>query len=74
MGGYKALYYGYMSAVSKETASTANATCGLPREDAWNMLREPLHSDMPWPGFLFGQTPASVWYWCADQVLEPFYM
>ena len=24
--------------------------------------------DMPWPGFLLGQTPASIWYWCADQV------
>ena len=20
------------------------------------------------PGFLLGQTPASIWYWCADQV------
>ena len=57
-----------MSSVSNETASTPNATCGLPREDAWNMLREPLHSDMPWPAFLLGQTPASIWYWCADQV------
>ena len=32
------------------------------------MLREPVNSDMPWPAFLLGQTPASIWYWCADQV------
>ena len=24
---------------------------------------------MPWPGFFFGQTPASIWYWCADQMM-----
>ena len=23
--------------------------------------REAQHSDMPWPGFLLGQTPASIW-------------
>ena len=32
------------------------------------MLRNPVDSDMPWPAFLLGQTPASIWYWCADQV------
>ncbi|KAF4119114.1 hypothetical protein G5714_001165 [Onychostoma macrolepis] len=25
--------------------------------------------DLPWPAFLLGQTPASIWYWCADQVI-----
>ena len=46
-----------------------NITCrGVPRPDSFVMLRDPGHSDMPWPGFLLGQTPASVWYWCADQV------
>lgn len=34
------------------------------------MLRDPLKSDIPWPGFIFGQSIASVWYWCADQVLR----
>jgi len=32
------------------------------------MLREPTDPDVPWPAFLFGQTPASIWYWCTDQV------
>ena len=31
--------------------------------------RAPIGSDMPWPGFLLGQTPASIWYWCADQIM-----
>ena len=43
-------------------------TCGVPKSDSWVILREPVGSDMPWPGFIFGQTPASIWYWCADQV------
>ena len=42
--------------------------CGLPVNDAWTMLREPSDPEMPWPGFIFGQTAASLWYWCADQV------
>ncbi|CAH8523458.1 unnamed protein product [Schistosoma bovis] len=24
---------------------------------------------MPWLGFLLGQTPASIWYWCTDQMM-----
>ena len=50
------------------TNPATNSTCGLPNYDSWQMLRAPWGSDMPWPGFLFGQTPASIWYWCADQV------
>ncbi|MPC42544.1 Sodium/glucose cotransporter 4 [Portunus trituberculatus] len=48
-----------------------NSTCGLPRVDSWRMLRDadPSVSDMPWPAFLMGQMPASIWYWCADQVM-----
>ena len=46
-----------------------NTTCGVPRYDSWQMLRSPVGSDIPWPGFLFGQTPASIWYWCADQMM-----
>ena len=57
-----------MNAMSKEVIA-GNVTCGgVPRADSFVMLRDPGHSDMPWPGFLLGQTPASIWYWCADQV------
>jgi len=32
------------------------------------MLRSVDDDYMPWLGFLLGQTPGSIWYWCADQV------
>jgi len=71
VGGWTQLQHQYMLAVPNVTfvSPRDNSTCGLPRQDAWQILREPLHSDMPWPGFLFGQTPASIWYWCADQMM-----
>ena len=47
----------------------SNETCGVPGTDSWQILRAPIGSDMPWPGFLLGQTPASIWYWCADQIM-----
>ena len=64
VGGWTQLQHQYMLAVPNVTfvSPRDNSTCGLPRQDAWQILREPLHSDMPWPGFLFGQTPASIWY------------
>ena len=65
-------------AVSNDTLYS-NSSCGRPREDSFVMLRDPINSDMPWAGFIFGQTIASIWYWCADQVSfvpfsEIFYM
>jgi len=71
VGGWDQLKTKYMTSVPNITYVNPNnnGTCGLPRDDAWTILREPLHSDMPWPGFLLGQTPASIWYWCADQMM-----
>ncbi|KAK3734817.1 hypothetical protein QZH41_009688, partial [Actinostola sp. cb2023] len=68
IGGYGALRSKYMQAMSNDTLFT-NSSCGRPPHDAFTMLREPLKSDIPWPGFLLGQSIASVWYWCADQVI-----
>ncbi|KAF3857159.1 hypothetical protein F7725_009018 [Dissostichus mawsoni] len=51
---------------------TYSASCHLhlhPKPDALKILRGPRDPDLPWPGFLLGQTPASIWYWCADQVI-----
>ena len=56
-----------MTAIATD-ARNSNTTCGYPRADSFQLLRDPVNSDMPWAGFLFGQTPASIWYWCADQV------
>ncbi|XP_069683769.1 sodium/mannose cotransporter SLC5A10-like isoform X1 [Periplaneta americana] len=67
VGGWQELTVRYLQAVPNETFP--NATCGIPRQDSWIMLRDPINSDMPWPAFLLGQTPASIWYWCADQLM-----
>lgn len=40
-----------------------------PKPNSLKILRGPNDPDLPWPGFLLGQTPASLWYWCADQVI-----
>ena len=71
VGGWDQLQTKYMTAVANVTwvNPNTNDTCGLPRGDAWTILRDPVTSDMPWPGFLMGQTPASIWYWCADQMM-----
>ncbi|KAA0189139.1 Sodium/myo-inositol cotransporter [Fasciolopsis buskii] len=47
----------------------ARLKCGLPSPKAFRLLREINDPDMPWLGFLLGQTPASIWYWCADQMM-----
>jgi len=69
VGGYSSLYHQYLEAIPNTTLINPNDTCGYPRQDSWFMLRNAAGSDMPWPGFLFGQTPASIWYWCADQMM-----
>uniref|UniRef100_A0A8C9F450 Sodium/myo-inositol cotransporter 2 n=1 Tax=Pavo cristatus TaxID=9049 RepID=A0A8C9F450_PAVCR len=47
-------------------------SCGLPREDAFHIFRDPVNSDLPWPGVLVGMTIPSLWYWCTDQVCHCF--
>ncbi|XP_037784775.1 sodium/glucose cotransporter 5-like [Penaeus monodon] len=70
VGGYSELQTKYLASIPEKLLS--NSTCGLPRVDSWRMLRDAdtSVSDMPWPGFLLGQIPASIWYWCADQVFS----
>ncbi|XP_051869406.1 sodium/myo-inositol cotransporter-like [Pristis pectinata] len=76
VGGFEELRRRYMLASPNVTAiitsfnlSSTNTCCIHPKEDSLKMLREPTDEDIPWPGFLLGQTPASGWYWCADQVI-----
>ena len=33
------------------------------------MLRGISDPEMPWLGFILGQTPATIWYWCSDQMM-----
>ncbi|XP_077439896.1 sodium/glucose cotransporter 4 isoform X2 [Vanacampus margaritifer] len=66
VGWYEGLTEVYMSSVP--TATVANATCHLPRHDAFHMFRDPVTSDLPWPGLIFGLTVIATWVWCTDQV------
>ncbi|XP_038046869.1 sodium/glucose cotransporter 4-like isoform X2 [Patiria miniata] len=68
VGGYEGLKEKYMEAIPEETLYS-NSTCGIPRSDSWQMLRDPVNSDIPWAGFIFGQTWSTLWYWCADQMI-----
>jgi hypothetical protein len=73
VGGYSGLKEKYMQAMSNDTLYS-NSTCGRPRPDSFFMLRDPINSDIPWPGFIIGETIISIWYWCADQVNLTFYL
>ncbi|XP_066936601.1 sodium/mannose cotransporter SLC5A10-like isoform X2 [Clytia hemisphaerica] len=68
IGWYSGLRAKYPNAMADEVL-LGNTTCGIPRHDSFRLLRDPIDSDLPWPGFMFGQTSASIWYWCADQVI-----
>ncbi|XP_051284295.1 sodium/myo-inositol cotransporter [Dicentrarchus labrax] len=79
VGGLEGMRTKYMQATPNITAillSSSNLTFSEsclhhlnPKPDALKILRGPRDPDLPWPGFLLGQTPASIWYWCADQVI-----
>lgn len=75
IGSYENLYVEYMKptiprVVGNFSAALATSIneCGKPNPKAFQMLRDIDDPDMPWLGFILGQTPASIWYWCSDQV------
>ncbi|XP_078000613.1 sodium/glucose cotransporter 4-like [Glandiceps talaboti] len=68
VGGFQGLHEGYMAATPNTTLS-GETSCGYPRNDSLSMLRDASDDVLPWQGFFFGQTTASIWYWCADQVI-----
>ncbi|XP_068100394.1 sodium/myo-inositol cotransporter 2 isoform X2 [Hyperolius riggenbachi] len=67
IGGLGQLEAKYFAAIPSNRIM--NSSCGLPREDAFHIFRDPVHSDLPWPGVLVGMTIPSIWYWCTDQVI-----
>uniref|UniRef100_A0A1I8HTK1 Sodium/glucose cotransporter 4 n=1 Tax=Macrostomum lignano TaxID=282301 RepID=A0A1I8HTK1_9PLAT len=74
IGGISGLIEKYPRAIANSSfhgnATNVNSTasrCGIPSEYSFTLLRPINDPDMPWLGFLLGQTPASIWYWCADQ-------
>ena len=69
VGGFQGLLEKYPQAVpGNVSAIVVNSTCHWPDRQAFRMLRDADDPYMPWLGFLLGQTPGSIWYWCADQV------
>ncbi|XP_053185009.1 sodium/myo-inositol cotransporter [Scomber japonicus] len=76
VGGLDGVRTKYMQAVPNVSAIIATGnfsyspSCRIePKPNSLRILRGPLDEDIPWPGFILGQTPASIWYWCADQVI-----
>nr|KAG5694949.1 hypothetical protein BaRGS_031232 [Batillaria attramentaria] len=70
VGGFSGLLEKYPQAVpTNVSAIVVNTTCHWPDRNAFRMLRDVDDDYMPWLGFLLGQTPGSIWYWCADQVI-----
>ncbi|XP_043927497.1 sodium/myo-inositol cotransporter-like [Protopterus annectens] len=76
VGGFEELKRKYLLATPNvtEILMSNNFThtnyCRIyPKPNSLKMLRDLNDEDTPWLGFLLGQTPASVWYWCADQVI-----
>uniref|UniRef100_A0A8C9KRB5 Sodium/myo-inositol cotransporter 2 n=1 Tax=Panthera tigris altaica TaxID=74533 RepID=A0A8C9KRB5_PANTA len=67
VGGMEGLKEKYFLALASNRSE--NSSCGLPRGDAFHIFRDPLTSDLPWPGILFGMSIPSLWYWCTDQVI-----
>lgn len=67
VGGWNALMEGYANAIP--SVRVPNSTCGIPRDDAFQIFRDPVNSDLPWPGVIVGMTIPSMWYWCSDQVI-----
>ncbi|XP_043945027.1 sodium/myo-inositol cotransporter 2 [Protopterus annectens] len=67
VGGIDGLQVKYFDAVP--SIRDTNTSCGIPRKDAFHLFRDPVTSDLPWPGVLVGMTIPSIWYWCTDQVI-----
>ncbi|OAF67700.1 Na(+)/myo-inositol cotransporter 2 [Intoshia linei] len=59
--GYKNLHSSYTKLIDDKCYSVP--------KDAWTMLRPWNSKTMPWLGFLFGQSMASISYWCSDQMM-----
>ncbi|XP_063000356.1 sodium/glucose cotransporter 1 isoform X1 [Elgaria multicarinata webbii] len=72
VGGYEELMDKYMKAIPS-AVSDGNMTfpeqCYSPRPDAFQIFRDPITGDLPWPGLIFGLSILALWYWCTDQVI-----
>ncbi|KAL8176585.1 UNVERIFIED_CONTAM: Sodium/nucleoside cotransporter [Gekko kuhli] len=75
VGGYQGLFDKYMNALPSQMQSPTpslyniSASCYMPREDSFHMIRDAVSSDLPWPAVILGLSINSLWYWCSDQVI-----
>uniref|UniRef100_A0A8B9H2A5 Sodium/glucose cotransporter 2 n=1 Tax=Astyanax mexicanus TaxID=7994 RepID=A0A8B9H2A5_ASTMX len=77
VGGYSTLLEKYSSALPSPSLRLSpsphlyniSSACYTPRQDAFNLLRDPVTGDLPWPGVVFGIAIVGGWYWCTDQVI-----
>ncbi|XP_054849186.1 sodium/glucose cotransporter 2 [Eublepharis macularius] len=75
VGGYQGLFDKYMNALPSRMVSpmpavyNISASCYMPREDSFHMIRDAISSDLPWPAIILGLSVNSLWYWCSDQVI-----
>ena len=56
------------SATNYSLANQSFYSCGLPRDDAFHIFRDPVKGDIPWTGATFGLTVLALFVWCQDQV------
>ncbi|CAH1801672.1 unnamed protein product [Owenia fusiformis] len=71
VGGLEGLRHQYSQAIPNVTRlnPVTNATCGLPREDAWHIFRDPFNADYPSIGTMIRTIIGGLWYWCANQLI-----
>ncbi|ESP05039.1 hypothetical protein LOTGIDRAFT_109602 [Lottia gigantea] len=67
VGGMEALFEKYMMSAANMTS--CDPRMGLPREDSLHIFRDPVTSDVPWTGAVFGLTPMAILAFCTDQVM-----
>ena len=70
VGGYSEMKEKFLSPLAYANISKLDPSndCGKAPNDSFSLLREPSDDELPWPGFIFGQSIASLWYWATDQV------
>ena len=69
IGGWHTMEEKYMHAATNYTlANQSFYSCGMPRDDAFHIFRDPVKGDIPWTGSTFGLTILALFVWCQDQV------
>ncbi|XP_048370713.1 sodium/glucose cotransporter 1-like [Sphaerodactylus townsendi] len=69
VGGYNAFVEKYMAAIPNVGNASIPEKCYTPRPDSFQIFRDPISGDLPWPGLIFGLSILALWYWCTDQVI-----